>query len=97
MRGHPDQGSIKAINEVTPCVGGFKGRLSIPFDGTRHTEVYADRNDAVAALADLVSQVYPKPTSNGVSTAQASDFAAALAERDQPVRGYHDNSLALAA
>lgn len=58
MRGQPDVGSIKQVAEVKPHEGGFRGRLSIPIHGTQFTEVYPSKEDATAALADIISSIY---------------------------------------
>lgn len=60
MRGAPDIGSIKTVNEVKQHNAGFRGRLSIPGWGTKYTSVYPDKEDAVAALVDLNAEVYGK-------------------------------------
>lgn len=57
MRGAPDIGCIQSVCEVKPCVGGFKGRLSIQSHGTRFTDVYPAKGDARAALETLRSEV----------------------------------------
>lgn len=60
MIGKLEVGAIKTVCEVkTVAEGGFKGRLSIPGWGTKFTEVYPDKEDAIAALVDLRAEALP--------------------------------------
>lgn len=85
MRGTPDRGGIKTVNEVTQLSNGkFRGELSIPYDGTRFTEEHDSREAAQAELTGIVhrhaSHLLPnRPNNDGFSDAQRKDFAAALA------------------
>lgn len=61
MIGVLERGEIRTRCEVVSNgerFPGYKGRLSVPGYGTRFTDSYPDRNDAVAALVDLRGEVY---------------------------------------
>lgn len=65
MMGILERGEVKLVNEVKPYDGvdgtGFRGRLSIPGAGTRFTQVYPNKDDAIIALVDLNAEVYGNP------------------------------------
>lgn len=80
MRGAPDIGSIKFEAEVVVCHGGFKGRLAIPHDGTRFTEVKATKQEAAADLDALQRKILPEVgLGNGFSEALQADINERLA------------------
>jgi hypothetical protein len=76
MIGKLERGSVATVCEVKPHEGGFRGRLSIPGWGTKFTDVYPDKDDALVALVDLRREALPSLSEASRAAVAPIDVAA---------------------
>lgn len=73
---------VKNRFEVAPHRDGYRGTITIPGWGTRHTSIVDTPGDATILLNRLKDEVFGSGSFNGgISDKQKADFEAALADK----------------